>query len=245
MLVLMFIGLLVFLAAFVVPIAIIVSNNFRERVFQTLGSVPGFKSGSRWKAAGTSFIVLILAGFILAVAGAPADTGGQAGAPTATPTATPTPTPTATPTPTPIETLTDREIAEKAARSGLEEGSMYTADDPVREIDTMNLYGGGYTVEVRYNLAPGGFGGSIEENAEEFAARVAMEVIGNVVESEAQNVSRIDIYAYVPVRSGGETVSSKIIMGYGTANRINWGAYRWEDIREDAEQYKFNAYLYN
>lgn len=93
------IGVFLFFAAFVVPVVIIASASFRERLFEVLGGVSWIGSRSRWELAALSFIVLMLASFIV-IGMAPAPETGPSPMPTPTPTFTPTPTPSPSPTPT-------------------------------------------------------------------------------------------------------------------------------------------------
>lgn len=153
-------------------------------------------------------------------------------------TATPTPTPTATATPPPTPSEEDR--VRQASKDGLSTADAWSSG--VRSIKTQSIANGKMRADIRYNLdtsAP--FSSFTAKKAERRAGFTARSVILELLKNE--NVDEIAIYAYVPT-TGGNTVSTKIVISREQAESVNWDACAWECLRQKADQYKFNGYLY-
>lgn len=215
-----------------------------------LGGLPGLGDGG-WKAGAAAFVYLIVALAVISAAAPASDSGGSASSPQSaaidkpTPTVTPTPTATATPTstPTPLPE-SDKQRAENALLKGFHNSdSQYR--DGVREVGTLDGYNGrdGYLIELRYNLVVDGFG-SLEDDAEHRAGQIAVSTLQAMASTNAENVTAVAIYAYVPTEGGDDTVSTKIVIDMGVIESIDWQSYTWQSLRDDADQYKFNSYLY-
>jgi hypothetical protein len=144
-----------------------------------------------------------------------------------------------------MDGASDKELAEQTLREGYQ-SSDSDYREGLREVDTLDGYDGrdGYLIELRYDLWVDGFG-SLEDDAEYRAGQVAVSVLEAMSNTDAENVTAVAIYAYVPTQSGDDSVSTKIVIDMKTINSIDWSSYVWQNLRDDADQYKFNAYLYD
>lgn len=174
----------------------------------------------------------------------PTDTATTTATPTAdtetttqTETETPTETPTATPsTPSESEIATD---VRQSAKDGLSDSDSWS--DGVRSIEYGEPTQG--TVSVRYDLDTSTpLSSFTAEKAERRAGFTARSVIRELMANE--NVDEIAVYAYVPVQSGDDSVSTKVVITRDEAESIDWDACAWQCLRDDTDQYKFNEYLY-
>jgi len=148
--------------------------------------------------------------------------------------ATPEPTPEPTPTPT------DEELALRAAA----EGARGQFTEGIRSVEATSDFQGrdGYTAEVRTDLNPEVITGA--DRAEHMGGTVARRTIESVETSDAENVTAVAVYAYVPTTDGDDTVSTKVVVDLKMFEGVDWSAYPWQRIRDEADQYRFNSHLY-
>lgn len=140
-------------------------------------------------------------------------------------------------------TPTPREKARQAAKQGLDSGGTWSIG--TREIDFRSMVGGGFSVDTRYNLDHRTLGGSFTaEKAEKRAGWTAWTILKRLSSTHINNLVEAGIFAYVPTKDGGDTVSTKVVMTIETADRIDWESNTWRVVRDRADQYKFNEYLY-
>ncbi|QLG61073.1 hypothetical protein [Halorarum salinum] len=216
----------------------------------SLSGVPGISAGGGVVSGVVACVLcLVLVGLVsAALPGGDAPGQGDAGvdaeepgATTDTPAPIDEPTSTATATPMPDS---DKERAENALIEGYQ-ASDSDYRDGVREVDTLDGYDGrdGYLIELRYDLFVDGFG-NLEDDAEHRAGQVAVATLEAMADTNAENVTAVAIYAYVPTNNG-DAVSTKIVIDMSTVESIDWNSYAWQSLRDDAYQYKFNDYLYN
>jgi len=102
-------------------------------------------------------------------------------------------------------------------------------------------------VTVRYDLDTQGLGmvGSQAEDAEHRAGTTARDLIQRLVDEDVNGICSLAIYAYVPTQDGGSSVSTKVVVDLERYQDVDWSAYPWQNLRDDADQYKFNESLYN
>lgn len=179
----------------------------------------------------------VLGGFIglLAVG---ALTGGDGdGSPDGSNEDTPEPTVTASPTPdSPNARVT------RAARSALGTWDGYVKN--IRTIEVGSYHNGEKIVDsldVRYDLRTP----NNSEKAEERAAMVTCEVLSAVLDVENRgNVGTVAAYAYVPTTDGDDSVSTKCVINLGQFEGQDMSGCYGPVLRDHADQYKHNSYLY-
>jgi len=168
---------------------------------------------------------------------------------TETPTATRTPTPIMTDTPTATRTQTPEPSNAEAVTAALRDGAGQAQFvDAVRETDSIEQVDGGVLGEVRYDLDVGGLGltQSQADDAEFRAGRNAKEIIRAVANDPAASDvdGELAIYASVPTADGGSAVALKVVVDMDTVRDTDWENTPWQTLRDEAEQYKFNRYLF-
>jgi hypothetical protein len=209
----------------------------RRAVFKVLERAGGLDFGTNGRIVIAAIIVI--GGFFAGAVIAPAGGSGIADTSKSTPTSTVGPTPESATGDSPEEQ--SRQLVRSTAES-----EQFV--DEVQEVSIVPDFQGrdGFSVELRYDLDTEGLGmtGSQADDAEHRAGTVAREIIKTASEDAPNGLVSVAVYAYVPTSDGGSSVSTKVVVDLTKYEDIDWSAYPWQNLREDADQYKFNRYLY-
>lgn len=143
--------------------------------------------------------------------------------------------------PTTAFDTTPMQRAQAAAREGLRE----TWSESIRAVKTTGTFDGGYYLGLRWDLDYWSDAESVQPRiGERRALTSTLAAIRAVRSVEEGDLRKVGSYAYVPSYDGARAVHSKIVVNPNEGDGQSVDEYSWQQLREAAEVYRFNEFLY-
>lgn len=131
--------------------------------------------------------------------------------------------------------------ARAAARGALRE----TWSDSILAIRTMSTFDGGYYLGLRWNLDYWSDAANVQPViGEQRALASTLAALRAVRSVDAGDLYKVGSYAYVPSYDDATAVHSKIVVDVTELRGQSLAEYDWRRLREAAEIYRFNEFLY-
>lgn len=132
------------------------------------------------------------------------------------------------------------------ARATARDALRRTWSDSIRTIQTMKTFDGGYYLGLRWDLDYWSDAENVQPSIGERRALASTLAALRALRSvDVGDLYRVGSYAYVPSYDDGTAVHTKVVVDANELRDQSLEQYDWRRLRETAELYRFNEFLYD